>query len=153
MASYPQRKLITDILNLPGFLVKGYRFIEEIEIVLFLENQQSRVTCPTCGAVTDKLHQNHELTLRDISWGEQKIYLRVNRRQMRCDNCGKKFREELSFVKKKRHYTERFKQKIIQEDLESVIRNVARRNSVSEQEIETMLKELDSQRKKLKRQG
>ena len=136
---------MTDILNLPGFLVREYRFMEEIGIVLYLENQQSTATCPTCGANTDKLHQNHELTVRDIAWGDQKIYLRVNCRQMRCDNCGKKFREELSLVKKKRRYTERFNQKIVQEVLESDIRNVARRNSVSEQEIETILKELGAE--------
>ena len=40
MASYPQQKLMTDILNLPGFIVREYRFINEVGIVLLLENQQ-----------------------------------------------------------------------------------------------------------------
>ena len=109
MASYPQRKLMTDILNLPGFIVKDYVFIERVGIVLSLENLVMTVRCPHCGSSTDKLHQNNFLTIRDISWGEQKIYLKVNRRVMRCaqldwlaspDRCQKKFREELGFVKK-----------------------------------------------------
>ena len=103
--------------------------------------------CPHCGASTDKLHQNNPLTIRDISWGEQKIYLRVNRRVMRCDRCQQKFREELGFVNKKRNYTERFKNKIIREVIESDLKNVAQRNDMSEQEIETMLKDVGSQLK------
>ena len=58
------------------------------------------------------------------------------------DRCQKKFREELGFVKKKRNYTERFKNKIIREVIESDLKNVAQRNDVSEQEIETMLKDV-----------
>jgi transposase len=142
MASYPQRKLMTDILNLPGFIVKDYRFIEEVGIVLSLEKIVMTVRCPDCGSSTDKLHQNNLLTIRDISWGEQQIYLRVNRRVMRCDRCGAKFREELGFVQQKRNYTERFKTKIIQEVIESDLKNVAQRNDISEQEIETMLKDV-----------
>ncbi len=142
MASYPQRKLMTDILNLPGFIVKDYGFIDEVGIVLSLENILTTVRCPDCGSSTDKLHQNNFLTIRDISWGEPKIYLKVNRRVMRGDRCQKKFREELGFLKKKRNYTERFKNKIIREVIESDLKNVAQRNDVSEQEIETMLKDV-----------
>lgn len=58
------------------------------------------------------------------------------------DRCQKKFREELGFVKKKRNDTERFKNKIIREVIESNIKNVAQRNDVTEQEIETMLQDV-----------
>lgn len=138
---------MTDILNLPGFIVKDYRFIDAVGIVLSLEKLVMKVKCPHCGLFTDKLHQNKPLTIRDISWGEQKIYLRVNRRVMRCDHCGQKFREQLGFVKKRRNYTERFKNKIIQEVIESDLKNVAQRNDVSEQEIETMLKDIGEELK------
>jgi transposase len=147
MASYPQRKLMTDILSISGFTVKEYRLIEEVGLVLYLENLSSTVICPNCGANTDKLHQNYKLTLRDIDWGEQNIFLRVNRRQMRCDCCNKKFREELGFVKKKRNHTKRFAKKIIQEVIESDIKNVAQRNHLSEQEVETILKDAVEQLK------
>jgi transposase len=142
MASYPQRKLMTDILNLPGFIVKDYGFIEQVGIVLSLEKATRTVRCPHCGSSTDKLHQNNPLTIRDISWGEQQIYLKVNRRVMRCVHCEAKFREELGFVQQKRNHTERFKTKIIQEVMASDLKNVAQRNDVSEQEIETMLKDV-----------
>ena len=55
------------------------------------------------------------------------MYLRINRRHMRCDCCDKKFREELPFVKKNRNYTTRFATKVIQEVIASDIKNVAQR--------------------------
>jgi len=150
MASYPQQKLMTDILHLSGFIVREYSFIEEVGLVLYLKNTTSTATCPKCGSTTDKLHQNYQLTLRDLGWAEQNIYLRINRRQMRCDHCGQKFREELDFVNKKRNYTKRFANKIIQEVIESDIKNVAQRNHLSEQEIETILKDAVKELKKQK---
>jgi transposase-like protein len=52
---------MTDILNLPGFIVKDYRFIEQVGIVLSLEKATKKVRCPHCGYSTDKLHQNNPL--------------------------------------------------------------------------------------------
>ena len=61
---------------------------------------------------------------------------------MRCPHCQNKFTEELDFVRRKRIYTKRFVKKIIEEVLNSDLKNVAKRNDLSEQEIETMLKDL-----------
>ena len=61
---------------------------------------------------------------------------------MRCPHCDNKFTEELDFVRKKRVHTLRFVEKILEEVLNSDIKNVAKRNDLSEQEIETMLKDL-----------
>ena len=60
---------------------------------------------------------------------------------MRCEGCPIKFSEDLEFVKKTRTYTERLKKKILSELLESELKKVAQRNGVSEQEIESILKE------------
>ena len=46
MASYPLQKLMTDILNIPGFMVQEYRFIEDVGLVLYLKNLKSTVICP-----------------------------------------------------------------------------------------------------------
>jgi transposase len=82
--------------------------------------------------------------VRDLPWGEQQVYLQVNRRQFRCQHCKKVFSEEFELVKKKRNYTQRFQEKLVKEVLESDLKSVAKRNGVSEQELETMLKELGS---------
>ena len=141
MASNPQLHLMTKLLNIEGVTVKSYQIIENIGITIYLDNNNKKAICPDCGQKTDKLHQNHYYVVRDLPFGEQKVYLQVNRRQMRCEGCPKKFSEDLEFVKKTRTYTERLKKKILSELLESDLKNVAQRNGVSEQEIETMLKE------------
>jgi transposase len=142
MPSNPQLKLMTELLHLEGVVVTNYQIITDIGIVLHLENMERETECIYCGNKTRKLHQNHELTIRDLPFGEQALYLKINRRQMRCEKCKKKFTEELSYVSKKRTYTDRFRKKIVAEVLNSDIKNTAERNGISEQEIETMLKDL-----------
>jgi len=142
MPSNPQLKLLTELLDLKGFIVTNYQIIIDIGIVLHLENTERKAECIYCGNMTGKLHQNNELTIRDLPFAEQALYLRINRRQMRCEKCGKKFTEELNCVPKKRTYTDRYRKKIVAEVLNSDIKNTAERNGVSEQEIETMLKDL-----------
>ena len=150
MPSNPQLNLMTNLLQLEGLTVINYQMIQEIGIVLYLEKIDRNATCIYCGLKTRKVHQNNELTIRDLPWGEQSVYLKINRRQMRCEHCQKKFTEELSYVPKKRTYTERFRKKLIEEVLNSDIKNVAKRNGVSEQEIETMLKDVGEELKQEK---
>ena len=142
MVSKAQTNVMTNVLKLAGIRVIDYRIDPEIGIIISVEKEEKKAKCPNCGKKTEKLHQNHWNTVRDLAWGEQKVYLKVNRRQMRCAHCGKKFSEELEFVEKKRTYTKRLKEKIVREAIESDLKSTARRNGVSEQEIETMLKEI-----------
>ena len=142
MASNSELYLMTQLLNLEGVRVIDYRIIEGIGIILSLENTKKEVVCPSCGQTTELLHQNNFQTVRDLSFGQQSVYLKVNRRRMRCPHCQNKFTEELEFVRKRRVHTLRFVEKIIEEVLNSDIKNVAKRNDLSEQEIETMLKDL-----------
>lgn len=153
MPSNPQLKLMTELLHLEGVVVTNYQIITDIGIVLHLENMSRESQCIHCGSKTEKVHQNNELTIRDLPFGEQALYLRINRRQMRCEKCGKKFTEELNYLPKKRTYTDRFRKKIVAEVLNSDLKNTAERNGVSEQEIETMLKDLGEELITAKPQG
>ncbi len=93
MPSNPQLNLMTNLLQLEGVTVKHYQCIESIGIVLHIEKIEKKATCTNCGAITEKLHQNNQLTIRDLPWATQPVYLKINRRQMRCSQCGKKFNE------------------------------------------------------------
>lgn len=147
MASKAQLSLMTSILGMSEFKVIGYQNIEGIGIFLKIEKKEKKVMCPCCGKTTDKVHENHWYRVKDLPWGEQDVYLEVNRRQMRCPHCGKKFSEELGIIQKKRGYSLRLREKIVEEVLSSDIKNTAKRNDVSEQEIETMLKDLGEELK------
>ncbi len=75
----------------------------------------------------------------------QSVYLRINRRQFKCKNCGKPFSEVLEHVDKNRTYTKRLARAIIGQVLDSDIRSVAERNDLSDDEIQTILNELGEQ--------
>jgi transposase len=137
-----QLTTINEILKIEGMTVTAYQLITEIGCVIYLKNQQSSVACSNCGHNSDRLHQNHWLTIRDLPFGENPVYLKINRRQFKCLHCDKKFSEEFKFIKKRSGFTNIIKQKIVEEILSSDLKNVAKRNGLSEQEVETILKEV-----------
>jgi transposase len=141
MSSKSQLNTIKEILNITGMTVTAYKIIDKIGYFIWLASNQSKAVCPHCGNESDKLHQNHPLTVRDLPLGEHFVYLKINRRQFKCMNCKRKFSEEFNFIKKKSHFTDRVKKKIVEEILTSDIKSVAKRNGLSEQEVETIIKE------------
>ena len=153
MPSNPELKLMTKLLNLDGMKVKNYQFLENIGITLYIENEPRKVCCPQCGKTTNKLHKNNRYVVRDLPLMEQSVYLQINRRQMRCTNCGKKFVEDLEAIPKKRTYTKRLREQVVREALEGTISKTAQKYGLSEQEIETMLKDIGKELIQKKPQG
>ncbi len=141
MSSFAELNIFNQIIKLPEVKVKDYQFIDGFGLVLTLEKIDKKSACPRCGKKSERLHQNHEYLVRDLPHAEQDVFLRVNRRQLKCDRCKKPFSEEFDFIEKTRTYTKRLAQKIITEVVESDIKNVAERNGLSEREVETILKE------------
>ena len=134
---------ITKIIKFEGFKATNYHFITENELLIKLEHKESLSTCPYCHKITDKVHQSHRYRVRDIPLSSFDVFLLVNRRQFRCKNCHKVFSEELSFVKKRRTYTKRLADKVIEEVLETDVANTGKRNRMTSAEIETILRELE----------
>ncbi len=95
------------------------------------------------------LHQNHRYLVKDLPWGENFVFLEINRRQFKCEKCGKPFSEELEFVRR-RTYTKRLGRAIIQEVLENDIHSVAKKGVVTTEEIERMLKDASKEYLKAK---
>lgn len=158
MVLKPKLKAISEILKIDGMIIKDYRIIDNIGYVVVLNSCKSKIVCPDCGKSSDKLHQNHWITVKDLPISEHFVYLKLNRRQMKCKGCAKVFSEEFKWVKKRNKFTERFKHKIISEVLISDIRNVAKLNEISEQEVETIIQKAGAalnqeKSKELKRLG
>lgn len=144
---------VTKLINFEGFKATNYWFITDNEILIELTNKANKATCPYCHKSTDKIHQSHRYRVRDIPLSSFDVFLFVNRRQFRCKNCRQVFSEELSFVKKRRTYTKRLAQKVIEEVLATDVANAGKRNRMSSAEIETILKELEEDLLKEKPQG
>jgi transposase len=134
-------KFLTKLLNIEGIKVISHRQHEGIGIILQVERIGKESNCPRCGQKSHRLHQNHRYLIKDLPWGENFVFLEINRRQFKCEKCGKPFSEELEWVRKRRSYTKRLARKIIQEVLENDIHSVAKKGVVTTEEIERMLKD------------
>ncbi|ARI79580.1 hypothetical protein BH695_0299 [Microcystis aeruginosa PCC 7806SL] len=150
--------ILDKFLNLKGTSIQGYLHLENIGIVCQIESKNQKAICPRCGLESDKLHQNHRHLVKDLPLSGQPVYLQVNRRQFKCDNCRKPFSEELDFVAKKRTYMKRLAENILEQLKEGDILNVSRRNDVTEEEIQRMIEDIveeitETDLSKLKRLG
>ena len=143
-------KILTELLDLSGVKVISHRVHVGIGMILQVEQEKSFSICPRCGITSHKLHQNHRYIIKDLPFGEKEVFLEINRRQFKCEQCKKPFSENLDFVKKKRTYTKRLANKIIQEVLENDIHSVALKGLVTKDEIERMLKDASEELPNLK---
>jgi len=93
MPSFAELNIFNQIIKLPEVKVKDYQFIDGFGLVLTLEKIDKKTACPRCGKKSYRLHQNHEYLVRDLPHAEHDVFLRVNRRQLKCDRCQKPFSE------------------------------------------------------------
>jgi transposase len=150
-------KVLTELLNIQGIKVIKMSQLPGIGIILQVESIHGESHCHHCGTKSNRLHQNHRYVVKDLSWGEQPVFLEINRRQFKCRKCGKPFSEKLDFVNKRRTYTKRLANTIIKSVLSSDIHSVAKQGVVTTEEIERMLsdasQELSSKPSGLKKLG
>lgn len=141
MTSKKGIKLLTQLLKLESVKVISHSQYQGVGIILQIESINTESICPRCGIKSHRLHQNHRYIIKDLPLGEQQVFLEINKRQFKCDKCKKPFSEELEFVDSRRKYTKRLANKTIKEVLDSDIHSVAKRGSVTTEEIERMLKD------------
>ena len=138
-------KILTELVNIEDIKVISHRQHEGIGIILQIEPGKKESVCPRCGTKSQRLHQNHRYIVKDLPWGENPVYLEINRRQFKCEKCRKPFSEELDFIGKRRTYTKRLAHQTIKEVLDSDINSVASKGIVTTEEIERMLKDAGSE--------
>jgi transposase len=141
MASTSKTKLLTELLNLESVKVTSYQNLPQIGLILSTEILAKERSCGRCGKKSHKIHQNHRYIIKDLPISGQTVYLEINRRQFKCENCKKPFSEELKFVNKRRKYTSRLAREIVRQVLADDLKTVAENNDVSSEEIETMLRD------------
>jgi transposase len=130
--------LLTEILNLPGIEVENYTDLGS-QFLLEVEAMTTQATCPRCQKISCHLHQNHWSLARDLSISGRTVFLKVNRRQFKCQTCGRPFSETLDFIGNRRKQTDRFAALIVQQVLHSDMRNVALVNDLTDEEVWSMV--------------
>lgn len=132
------KKVLTKILNLPGVIVEDCQEIEEALVVSVKINKKTAV-CPRCGHRSHRLHQNKQRLIRDLPWGNKEVLLKVNRRRFKCKKCQKPFSESLNFVGNRKNFTDRYGEKIVEQIINSDLKNVAQNNKLTEEQVGSML--------------
>jgi transposase len=153
MLTKAEKNLLTEVLNLPGYHVVNKQVIEEFGLILDIENSCRYASCPRCGRTSHKIHQNHYHIIKDLSWNQQNVFLRINRRQFKCHFCNKPFSEEIEFVTKRRGYTKRYAEKILMDVIASNILSVSQRSNLSQYQIQKILKDAGKELIKNKPEG
>lgn len=133
--------LLTDLLGLKGIEVEAYRDHAN-GLLLEVEAKSESATCPRCGTVSSQVHQNHGHLVRDLNISERPVWLKVNRRQFKCQTCQKPFSEELDFIGKRVSYTNRLAQQVVKQVMHSDVSNVARNHGLSEDVVWSMVEYL-----------
>jgi transposase len=71
--------------------------------------------------------------------GNRKVILRVNPRQLKCNNCKKPFSKILSFLAKRQGFTNRYAVMITEQVIHSDVNNVAKNNGLTKVEVWSMV--------------
>jgi transposase len=137
--------LLTELLNLPGVVVEDWRQTET-ELILCVEVDANCATCHRCGQLSSHLHANHGYWVRDLPLSNREVWLKVNRRQFKCLNCGKPFSEDLEFVGRRKRYTHRYARRITEQVIHSDVHNIAKSNQLTDEEVWSMVNHVAAQR-------
>jgi transposase len=93
------------LLGLPGMVVTAYAFEQQGEgeiLHVFCEHEHDVAVCPHCGQVTQAVHDSQERCIRHLDiWGKR-TFVYFPARRFDCEQCGKPFTEELSWLESQR---------------------------------------------------
>ncbi len=96
---------LSTLLGLPGMVVTEYAIErqEEREILhIFCHHEQEIAMCPNCGQMSTGIHEQEDRCIRHLDiWGKA-TYVHFPARRFDCKQCGRPFREELSWIEPKR---------------------------------------------------
>ncbi len=114
---YVKEKTLTHILDLPYFEVYGYAIEAAAEpaiLHLYCKVTVAAAVCPCCKSIASHVKERKERCVRDLDWGEKRVFLHFEIRRFECAECGQRFTEEVRAVGWRRHQTVRFEQALYQ---------------------------------------
>ncbi|NJM66850.1 MAG: transposase family protein [Acaryochloris sp. RU_4_1] len=103
--------------------------------------------CPGCGRLSDQLHQNRPIQIRDLSIFGKRTLLDLPRRQYYCSACQNHFSERLAVMDWRRRYTQRYEFYIYQRVQHSNIEQVGREEGLSCDQVQWIFQRQYSQKK------
>lgn len=95
-------------------------FVKDVEDIgewryVKLERERENHVCPTCGTVTDRIHDYRIRTIKHTYMSGHKTVLRYRRRRYACPVCRTRFPEHNTFVEKHHKISRHTKKAILNE--------------------------------------
>jgi len=123
------------LLDLVEFQITHFE-IEDEELHLKCELCFEIAQCPRCHHVCDKVHQEKDRRVRDLSLFGKRVYLYFAARRFECEYCQRPFTESLASIQARRRQTRRYEEYIYQNCLCSDRKAVARQEHLSESTVQ-----------------
>lgn len=125
------RHCIEELLGIQGISEIYTRRIEE-KLEIYITHNRKKHKCPCCGNRTNRIHDYRIQTIKDLDAFGTPTRIILKKRRYVCENCGKRFYEEIPYLPKYQRMTQRMIIKILDELGETrSFSSVAREHDIS----------------------
>lgn len=132
----------TQLLGISSLVVTMYALRKEGEHeVLHLQcaHRDEVAVCPRCGMLSTSVHEEKRRCVRHLDVWDKRTFLHFLSRRFMCEQCGKPFTEELSFVEKLRRQTIAFEEHIYTLCKAGSRKKVAQKEGLSQSTVKDIL--------------
>ena len=130
-------QIVLRVLRLVGYEVFQHLFDEEgLTLTLWVRQNPKDPyhACGGCGIGSRHVHSWRERRVRDLPWGEWKVFLVVEVHRVHCPDCRVKA-ERIPFLEGKHPYTSRFAAAVARDCEDAPVSRVARKWALSAQTV------------------
>jgi len=130
-------EIIRRVLRLTGYEVHRHEFDEGASRVTLWVRQVGADpfhTCRGCGVGTRRVHSTSERRVRDLPWGEWKVWLVVTMHRVKCRRCGVSS-ERIDWLAGKHPFTRRFSRAVARDCEDAAVSRVASKWGLSVQTV------------------
>lgn len=120
------QEAIRRVLRLTGYEVQRFEFDEDASTVTLWVRQGGADpfhTCRKCGVGTRRVHGTSQRRVRDLPWGEWKVWLLVKMHRVKCRRCGVSS-ERIDWLEGKHPFTRRFSQAVARDCEDAAVSRV-----------------------------
>lgn len=121
----------TELLGLEDIIIlEAKQNFQRVDI--YIMKPRRKHSCPVCGLETDKVHDYRWQPVKDLQAYGKHTLLHIRKRRYVCDQCGKRFIEDITFLPRYHRVTNRLVAHVITAftGLES-IKDIAKEHSIS----------------------
>jgi len=126
-------------LDLPEFEIVGQCIRADGRIEVQVRARKESDVCPTCGEVSEKIHDRRKRVKRDSMLRTYQVSLIVQKRRFRCATCRRPFTEIDSSCGRYKRTTERFRHQIAKQACQRPITHVAQEMQVGTRFVQSCL--------------